>query len=113
MYGVLLLLLDLVQKKSKCYSFNDLDELRQAGLYLADLNGHGLSREMLFRGWQHLSRLELLFEKAESRSLNLEKSHKLLDQWKKRSDQLLYSMIPKSVAHQLRTGKSVAIDKVL
>ncbi|XP_072949959.1 soluble guanylate cyclase 89Db-like [Epargyreus clarus] len=91
--------------------FNDLEELRQAGLYLADMNGHGLSREMLFRGWQHLSRLELLFEKAESRSMNLEKSHKLLDQWKKRSDQLLYSMIPRSVAHQLRTGKSVAIDK--
>ncbi|XP_068624061.1 soluble guanylate cyclase 89Db-like [Battus philenor] len=85
--------------------FNDLDELRQAGLYLADLNGHGLSKEMLLHGWQHLSRLELLFEKAESRSLSLEKSCRLLDQWKKRGDQLLYSMIPKGIADHLRSGK--------
>ncbi|CAH2040760.1 unnamed protein product, partial [Iphiclides podalirius] len=85
--------------------FNDLDELRQAGLYLADLNGHGLSKEMLLHGWQHLSRLELLFEKAESRSSSLEKSCRLLDQWKKRGDQLLYSMIPKGIADHLRSGK--------
>lgn len=87
------------------YSFNDLDELRQAGLSLADMNGHGLSKEMLLQGWQHLSRLELLFEKAESRSLSLEKSCRLLDQWKKRGDQLLYSMIPKGIADHLRAGK--------
>ncbi|CAG9579622.1 unnamed protein product [Danaus chrysippus] len=86
--------------------FNDLEELRQAGLYLADMNGHGLSKEMLLQGWQHLSRLELLFEKAESRSLTLEKSCRLLDQWKKRGDQLLYSMIPKAIADHLRAGKS-------
>lgn len=85
--------------------FNDLEELSQADLYLADLNGHGLSREMLLHGWQHLSRLELLFEKAESRSLSLEKSCRLLDQWKKRGDQLLYSMIPKAIADHLRLGK--------
>ncbi|XP_049870956.1 soluble guanylate cyclase 89Db-like [Pectinophora gossypiella] len=85
--------------------FNDLDELRQADLFLADMNGHGLSKEMLLQGWQHLSRLELLFEKAESRSLSLEKSCRLRDQWKKKGDQLLYSMIPKSVAYHLRAGK--------
>ncbi|KAJ8724287.1 hypothetical protein PYW08_015761 [Mythimna loreyi] len=85
--------------------FNDLDELRQAGLSLADMNCHGLSKEMLLQGWQHLSRLELLFEKAESRSLSLEKSCRLLDQWKKRGDQLLYSMIPKGIADHLRAGK--------
>ncbi|KAM3959755.1 soluble guanylate cyclase 89Db [Aphomia sociella] len=85
--------------------FNDLDELRQAGLYVADMNGHGLSKWMLLEGWQHLSRLELLFEKAESRSMSLEKSCRLLDQWKKRGDQLLYSMIPKAIADHLRAGK--------
>ncbi|KAL4716312.1 hypothetical protein ACJJTC_014792 [Scirpophaga incertulas] len=85
--------------------FNDLEELHQAGLYLADLNGHGLSKEMLLQGWQHLSRLELLFEKAESRCMSLEKSCRLRDQWKKRGDQLLYSMIPKAIADHLRAGK--------
>ncbi|XP_059058652.1 soluble guanylate cyclase 89Db-like [Achroia grisella] len=85
--------------------FNDLDELRQAGLFVADLNGHGLSQWMLLEGWQHLSRLELLFEKAEDRSMSLEKSCRLLDQWKKRGDQLLYSMMPKAIADHLRAGK--------
>ncbi|CAH0674116.1 unnamed protein product [Spodoptera exigua] len=85
--------------------FNDLDELHQAGIFLADMNGHGLSKEMLLQGWQHVSRLELLFEKAENRSLSLEKSCRLLDQWKKRGDQLLYSMIPKGIADHLRAGK--------
>lgn len=70
------------------------------------MNGHGLSKEMLLQGWQHLSRLELLFEKAETRSLSLEKSCRLVEQWKKRGDQLLYSMIPKSIADQLRVGNS-------
>ncbi|RVE54568.1 hypothetical protein evm_000689 [Chilo suppressalis] len=85
--------------------FNDLEELRLAGLYLADMNGHGLSKEMLLQGWQHLSKLELLFEKAETRSISLEKSCRLRDQWKKRGDQLLYSMIPKQIADHLRAGK--------
>ncbi|KAH9636103.1 hypothetical protein HF086_008403, partial [Spodoptera exigua] len=34
--------------------FNDLDELHQAGIFLADMNGHGLSKEMLLQGWQHV-----------------------------------------------------------
>lgn len=92
-------------EKRSISSFNDLEELSQAGLFVADLNGHGLSKEMLLNGWQHLSRLELLFEKAETRSLSLEKSCRLRDQWKKRGDQLLYSMIPKAIAFHLREGK--------
>ncbi|XP_023944378.2 soluble guanylate cyclase 89Db [Bicyclus anynana] len=90
--------------------FNDLDELRQAGLYLADMNGHGRSKELLLQGWQHLSRLELLFDKAETRSLSLEKSCRLLDEWKKKGDQLLYSMIPRGIAAQLRAGKSATAE---
>ncbi|XP_073952165.1 soluble guanylate cyclase 89Db-like isoform X2 [Choristoneura fumiferana] len=85
--------------------FNGLDELQQADLFLADMNSHGMSKEMLLKGTQHLSKLELLFEKAECRSLSLEKSLRLLDQWKRRSDQLLYSMIPKPIVDHLRAGK--------
>ncbi|KAJ2947593.1 hypothetical protein O0L34_g17390 [Tuta absoluta] len=85
--------------------FNALEELLQADMYLDDLNGHGLSRELLLDGWQHASKWELLFEKAESKALSLEKTHRLRDQWKAKGDQLLYSMIPKTVAHHLRAGK--------
>nr|CAD7568475.1 unnamed protein product [Timema californicum] len=50
--------------------------------------------------------LELMFEKAEQRSMELEHSYSLLDCWKRRGDELLYSMIPKSVADRLRTGEN-------
>ncbi|KAK9885018.1 hypothetical protein WA026_009245 [Henosepilachna vigintioctopunctata] len=88
---------------------NDLDELPDQGLYLNDLNQHGLSREMVLAGWQHNSKLEIMFDKAEQRSDELEKNYELLGQWKQRGDELLYSMIPKSVADRLRSGMS-ALD---
>lgn len=85
---------------------NNLDELPNMGLYLNDLNLHGLSREMVLAGWQHCSRLELMFERAEQRSKELERNYALLDCWKRRGDELLYSMIPRSVADRLRTEKN-------
>ncbi|KAJ8937791.1 hypothetical protein NQ318_012271 [Aromia moschata] len=85
---------------------NDLDELPELGLYLNDLNPHGLSKELVLAGWQHNSKLEIMFDKAEHRSDELGKSYELLDTWKRRGDDLLYSMIPKPVADRLRTGQS-------
>ncbi|XP_076238178.1 soluble guanylate cyclase 89Da [Calliopsis andreniformis] len=85
---------------------NSLDELLNMGLYLNDLNPHGLSRELVLAGWQHCGRLEMMFERAEQRSIELENSYALLDRWKNKSDELLYSMIPKTVADRLRAGAS-------
>lgn len=48
----------------------------------------------------------MMFERAEQRSTELENSYVLLDRWKNKSDELLYSMIPKTVADRLRTGTS-------
>ena len=45
-----------------------------------------------------------MFEREEKKSEELEASYKLLDQWKSKSDELLYSMIPKTVADRLRDG---------
>ncbi|RZC39378.1 soluble guanylate cyclase 89Db-like [Asbolus verrucosus] len=85
---------------------NDLDELPDQGLFLNDLNPHGLSKEMVLAGWQHNSKLEIMFDKEAQRSDELERSYELLDTWKRRGDDLLYSMIPKTVADRLRTGSS-------
>lgn len=76
------------------------------GLYLNDLNPHGLSREMVMAGWQHCSKLELMFEREEQRSDELEKSLELADSWKRQGDELLYSMIPRPVAERLRGGQN-------
>lgn len=51
-------------------------------------------------------RLEMMFERAEQRSTELENSYALLDRWKNKSDELLYSMIPQTVADRLRAGAS-------
>lgn len=113
-------------------SINNLDELHEMGLYLNDLNPHGLSREMVLAGWQHCSRyehlisislslyhqngqfffclfflrIELMFEKEEQRSDELETSLKLADSWKRQGDELLYSMIPRPVADRLSSGQN-------
>lgn len=85
---------------------NTIDELQGIGLYLNDLNLHGLSRELVLKGWQHCSRLEMYCERAEQRSQELEDSYTKLDLWKKRGDNLLYSMIPRKVADMLRADES-------
>ncbi|CAG0915254.1 unnamed protein product, partial [Notodromas monacha] len=75
---------------------SSLDELQELGLFLTDLSMHDLSREMVLAGWQHNANLEVTFEKQEERSQRLEESLNLLDQWKQRGDELLYSMIPQT-----------------
>ena len=40
---------------------NSLDELLNMGLYLNDLNPHGLSRELVLAGWQHCGRYDIIF----------------------------------------------------
>ncbi|CAH1111122.1 unnamed protein product, partial [Psylliodes chrysocephalus] len=85
---------------------NDINELPDQGLYLTDLNPHGLSKEMVLAGWHSSSRLRLMFDKAEQRASELENNYTLLNVWKRRGDDLLYSMIPKPVADCLRAGNS-------
>lgn len=46
-------LFDIIKKKNR---INDIDELPELGLYLNDLNPHGLSKEMVLAGWQHNSK---------------------------------------------------------
>uniref|UniRef100_A0A1A9VS86 guanylate cyclase n=1 Tax=Glossina austeni TaxID=7395 RepID=A0A1A9VS86_GLOAU len=83
----------------------NLEELHSYGLFLNDLNSHGLSRELVMAGWQHCSTLEMMFEKEEVRSDELEKALNLSDSWKKQGDELLYSMIPRPIAERMRNGE--------
>ncbi|KAJ8974758.1 hypothetical protein NQ317_019162, partial [Molorchus minor] len=85
---------------------NNINELPDQGLYINDLSLHGLGREMALAGWQNNSKLELMFDKAEQRATELENMYSLLNTWKNRGDDLLYSMIPKPVADRLRAGDS-------
>ncbi|XP_045029209.1 soluble guanylate cyclase 89Db isoform X3 [Daphnia magna] len=84
---------------------NDMEDLSDLGLALNDLSLHGHGREMVMAGKQHNSRLEDLYERAEEKANELHRTHELLDEWKRRGDELLYSMIPQSIAESLRRGK--------
>lgn len=90
---------------------SDLQELGDMGLFLNDLHDHGLSKEMVFNGFSHYSKLDMLCEKEEARAEELETSLALADSWKKQGDELLYSMIPKTLAERLQNGED-ALDCV-
>ncbi|CAN7994120.1 unnamed protein product, partial [Ixodes hexagonus] len=81
-----------------------LQELQDAGLYLEDLCIHDMTRDIVLAGWQHGANLEVSYTEQERKSRDLEENLGRLDEWRKRGDDLLYSMIPKSVADSLRQG---------
>ncbi|XP_066960233.1 soluble guanylate cyclase 89Db-like [Macrobrachium rosenbergii] len=83
---------------------NNLVEMREMGLFLNDLSMHDLSREMVLAGWQHCSRLQIMYNRAEEYSTKLEDSHKKNEEAKAKGDELLYSMLPRKVADILRQG---------
>lgn len=47
----------------------------------------------------------MMCEKEENRAEELETSLELADSWQKQGDELLYSMIPKTVADKIRSGQ--------
>ncbi|KAG0414113.1 hypothetical protein HPB47_008753 [Ixodes persulcatus] len=81
-----------------------LQELQDAGLYLEDLCMHDMTRDIVLAGWQHGANLEVSYKEQERKTQNLEENLVRLDEWRKRGDDLLYSMLPKSVADSLRQG---------
>ncbi|MPC77150.1 Soluble guanylate cyclase 89Db [Portunus trituberculatus] len=78
--------------------------MRETGLYLNDLSMHDQSREMVMKGWEHCSRLQITYTKAEENAARLEDAHQKHEEAKARGDDLLYSMLPREVADKLRQG---------
>lgn len=60
---------------------------------------------LTFPSVSHYSRLDLMCEREENRAEELETSLVLADSWKKQGDELLYSMIPRTVADKIRSGQ--------
>ncbi|XP_064468808.1 soluble guanylate cyclase 89Db-like [Ornithodoros turicata] len=81
-----------------------IDEMQDAGLYLEDLCIHDMTRDIVLAGWQHGANLEVSYQAQEQKSRTLEENLRRLDEWRKKGDDLLYSMLPKTVADRLRKG---------
>ncbi|ELT87466.1 hypothetical protein CAPTEDRAFT_23131, partial [Capitella teleta] len=84
---------------------SNLAEMCSMGLYINDLNMYDSGRDMVMAGWQHASRLEYSIEKQILKSQQIADNLKQLDQWKQRSEGLLYSMIPQQIAVRLKNGE--------
>jgi guanylate cyclase len=79
----------------------------QTGFYINDLSMHDSSRDLVLVGTQQSAELKQALEQEKFKSKALEESMKKLDAESKRTDELLYQMIPKKVADRLRSGEQV------
>lgn len=92
----------------QCYpSVMNLDDLTKKGLYISDVPLHDATRDLVllsekFEAEYKLTRnLEMLTDK-------LQQTYRELESEKQKTDRLLYSVLPKSVANELRHQRPVA-----
>ena len=87
----------------------DLDALRAQGLYLNDLPLHDATRDLIFMTHTRSAERELV-EQLEETSNNLKKMEARLIDDKKRTDDLLHSILPPNVADKLRVNQAVEAE---
>jgi guanylate cyclase len=64
------------------------------------------SRDLVLAGTQQSVELKLALDQEQQKSRKLVKSMKKLDEEMRRTDELLYQMIPKQVADRIRRGEN-------
>ncbi|XP_069762917.1 soluble guanylate cyclase 88E-like isoform X1 [Narcine bancroftii] len=82
----------------------NLGAMFKTGLYINDLSMHDSSRDLVLAGTQQSEELKRALIQEQKKSSKLEESMKMLDYEMKKTDDLLYRMIPKPVAKSLRKG---------
>ncbi|XP_071955828.1 soluble guanylate cyclase 88E-like [Antedon mediterranea] len=82
----------------------EISDLNRLGLYINDLSIHDSSRDLVLAGSQQSAELKLALDQEQIKSSELERSMRQLDIEMKKTDSLLYQMIPKTVADKLRSG---------
>ena len=110
------------------FSLENIDAMINTGLFINDLAMHDSSRDLVLAGTQQSAELKLaldqvtktmiltyvyyscfvFFPKERLKTKALEESMKRLDIEMKKTDLLLYQMIPKKVADRLRNGERTA-----
>ncbi|XP_038052396.1 soluble guanylate cyclase 88E-like [Patiria miniata] len=83
----------------------NLEAMFHTGLYINDLSMYDSSRDLVLAGTQQSAELKIALDQELQKSAQLEQSMRKLDQEMKRTDSLLYQMIPKAVADKLRRGE--------
>ncbi|ELU08873.1 hypothetical protein CAPTEDRAFT_19651 [Capitella teleta] len=88
-------------------SLNDMEE-RQ--LFLSDIPLYDVTRELVLLNQQRIAELQVS-RKLDETTAELKRTGIALEKEKEKTDMLLYQMLPKKVANQLRDGISVDAEK--
>ncbi|XP_026524190.1 guanylate cyclase soluble subunit beta-2-like, partial [Notechis scutatus] len=83
-----------------------LDELKEQGMHLSDIAQHDPTRDLILFNQQRLAEIELS-NQLERKKEELRILSKNLEIEKKKSETLLYAMLPKHVANLLKEGEKV------
>uniref|UniRef100_G3PRL3 guanylate cyclase n=1 Tax=Gasterosteus aculeatus aculeatus TaxID=481459 RepID=G3PRL3_GASAC len=83
-----------------------LQELEEVGLHLADLAQHDVTRDLVLLNQQRLAEMELTNQlERKKEELRILSQH--LETEKEKTETLLYAMLPRHIANQLKDGRSV------
>ncbi|KAK2881537.1 hypothetical protein Q8A67_018805 [Cirrhinus molitorella] len=83
-----------------------LQELEEHCMHLSDIAPHDATRDLILLNQQRLAEMELS-NQLERKKEELHQLSKHLEEEKKKTENLLYAMLPKHVANQLKEGKRV------
>ncbi|XP_078482745.1 soluble guanylate cyclase 88E-like isoform X1 [Ciona intestinalis] len=83
---------------------DDLNNMYEMGLFVNDLPYHDLSRDMVLHGPQQTSEYRLALDMEQTKATRLEERIESLSSEQRKTDDLLYSMIPREVACALKEG---------
>lgn len=88
----------------------NLDDLNRRGLYLSDIPIHDATRDLVLLSEQFEAEYKLT-KNLEILTDKLQQSYRELEKEKKKTDRLLYSVLPPSVANELRHSRPVQARK--
>uniref|UniRef100_A0A8C8CQS1 guanylate cyclase n=1 Tax=Oncorhynchus tshawytscha TaxID=74940 RepID=A0A8C8CQS1_ONCTS len=83
-----------------------LQELEERGLHISDIAQHDTTRDLILLNQQRLAEMELS-NQLERKKEELRILSRHLEAEKKKTETLLYAMLPRHVANQLKEGKRV------
>uniref|UniRef100_A0A1I7TCM4 guanylate cyclase n=1 Tax=Caenorhabditis tropicalis TaxID=1561998 RepID=A0A1I7TCM4_9PELO len=96
--------------ESICYVgipvMSHLPQMYKSGLFINDFALHDSSRDLVLASTQQAAELKLLLHQEAQKSRNMRENMNRLKKERRRTDKLLYQMLPKSVANLLRNGES-------
>ena len=84
--------------------------LAASGLYLSDIALHDAARDCIFKSGLN-SAEQNVFQELEAKTYELEVAQKELQEEKSKTDGLIHSILPETVAKQLRNGEKVDAEK--